>query len=141
MLTPLSEGNVKRMIVCGTLMTIVALLAACQPPTFLKSDDLVGIWTTDYGSVTEYREDGTFRTADTIERLETEVFTKGQYQLQGTRLTLQNAKDSVTCPGAEGSYQIQITKDGELIYELEADECVKRRAKLSNEGPQYRVSP
>ena len=125
----------------AALITIFALLAACQPPTTLTSDDLVGIWTTDYGHFTEYREDGTFRNADYLEGLEARVIEKGKYQLQGTRLTLQNAEDSVYCPGAEGSYQIQITKDGEMIYELEADECATRRIHITTEGPKYRVSP
>jgi hypothetical protein len=141
MLTMKPNTELRWMVVCAALIVIVASLAACQPPTIISSDDLVGIWTSDYGGFTEYREDGTHRHSDSIEGLETLVGMEGQYQLQGTRLTLQTAEDSVYCSGIEGSYQVQMTKDGELEYELEADECAVRRVGITTGGPLHRVSP
>jgi len=143
MLTVKSNIKLRWMVVCVAWIVIIALLAACQPPTTLTSDDLVGIWTstvTDYGYV-EYFEDGTWRQAYTLKQLETLNEYKGQYQLQGSRLTLQSAEDSPRCPGLEGSYQVRINEKGELEYELEADECTVRRVGITTEGPYRRVSP
>ena len=133
------KSNTKILVV---LMVIVSLgLTACAgsqptptpvPPTptpSITEEDLIGIWY-GYGPL-QFNEDGTYRNARAITWLETAPDDVGQFRLEGTTLTFISSNDSPNCRGQSGSYQVELTEQGQLQFVLIEDPCqprVNRRA-------------
>jgi hypothetical protein len=93
---------------------------------------LIGIWWThDADQVPwaiQFNEDGTFRSAHTYLRLETVPKDEGQFQLEGTSLTLiSNSDCEGSCKGLKGSYEVEFTQYGQLLLKEKQDQCLKRK--------------
>lgn len=98
----------------------------------IAKQKLLGIWWTQDSNDTpwaiQFNENGTFRTAQTILRLEKLPIDEGQFLLQGTSLTLISNKDcDGSCKGLQGIYNLELTKYGDLIFEEQKELCMERR--------------
>lgn len=91
--------------------------ATLAPGEFIASkiEDLVGIWESQYmGAVAymQYKADGTFNLAYTIEKLKTAPIAYGTFWFEGTVF---NTKDNL-CP--KGSYEVRVQKEGDRPIHL-----------------------
>jgi hypothetical protein len=102
-------------------------------------DDLIGIWQAE-SVVTQFYEDGTFRAANSVNLLESLPVAEGEFQFDGNEITLITSEESLNCEGLIGSYQVQLTEQGELQFELQEDPCNSRHYNFTNE-PWSRNSP
>jgi hypothetical protein len=98
--------------------------------------DLNGIWQPipPANVWREYREDGTFRMAETQDGLEAPLVT-GEYWFEGSVVHFKevSGEPEWAC-GAEdiGQYEVQILESGEIRYVMVEDECDGRAATLPN---------
>jgi hypothetical protein len=102
-------------------------------------DDLIGIWQSGT-TVTQFYEDGTFRAANSVNLFESLPVAEGQFQLDGNELSFITSEESSNCEGLIGSYQVQLTEQGELQLELQEDPCNSRHYEFTN-APWSRNSP
>jgi hypothetical protein len=97
------------------------------PPTpSITVENMIGIWRSPDGLYLEFNGDGTFRRAEAVPWLKTAPFEVGQFQLEGTVLTFIPSNDSQECRGQSGRYQVELTGEGQLQFELQEDECQVR---------------
>ena len=101
-----------------------------QPAAGISSDDLSGIWMDAVSMYTEFRDDGTFRAADSIGGLETLPMDQGTFQLQGNEFTLTSDEDTVFGRGTVGIYQVRLTETGDLEMVQLEDPCRERVGSL-----------
>ena len=93
---------------------------------------LVGIWWTfdsdGWPQTIQFNENGTFRTANTLLRLEKMPKDEGRFQLEGTSLTLiSNKKCASSCRGLKGHYKVEYTTYGKLQLNVQEDQCMERK--------------
>jgi hypothetical protein len=114
------------------LVVMVSLgLAACadsQPAPSIGGVDITDIWKQDEGpEVLQLNEDGTFAAApmnpDFLEKAPTDI---GEFRLEGTSFTFITSDESAFCAGQTGRYQVGLTEQGQLEFELEEDPCYER---------------
>jgi hypothetical protein len=102
---------------------------------------LTGVWyLAIYETYLQLNGDGRFSFADTQQELEEAPFDAGQFRLEGTSLTFIINNESKLCAGQTGSYEVELTEEGELRFVLEEDECWERRLGVPAE-PWSRVEP
>lgn len=126
------------------LVAVLSLgLAACAgsppgptpvPPTptaNITVEDLVGVWyMASLETFLQFNEDGTFSFANAQGELEEAPFDAGQYRLEGTSLTFITNKESKLCAGQTGSYEIELTEEGQVQFVPQEDQCSLRLAGL-----------
>ncbi len=110
----------------AALVVVVVLfgLVACagsQSASSITEEDLIGVWD-EYGAL-QFNEDGTYRVAKGIPWLETAPAEAGEFRLEGTTLTFISSNDSQECRGQSGSYQVELTEQGQLQFVLQEDPC------------------
>jgi predicted esterase len=89
----------------------------------------------------QIREDGTYHEGHRIDRLEEYPSEVGTFQLDGTALTLIAGDVSVFCSsGQTGSFEVELTQQGQLRFMSPEDECLVRGTGMSS-GLWTRVSP
>ena len=98
----------------------------------IAKQKLLGIWWTydsnDTPWAIQFNENGTFRTAQTILRLEKMPTDEGKFLLQGTSLTLISNKDcDGSCKGLQGIYKLEFTKHGDLLFKEQKELCMERK--------------
>jgi hypothetical protein len=121
-----------------TLITV--FLAGCgtaaPTPAAITEENLIEIWKRQRGETFyfQFNEDGTFKVADSEAFLQGSTFDMGEFQLEGALLTLTTGAESSECAGLVGSYQMELTEEGDLKFTLDEDECALR-------GPDAQLSP
>ena len=93
---------------------------------------LSGIWWTydanDVPWAIQFNEDGTFRIAHTVLRLEKLPKDEGKFQLEGNSLILISNKDCAgSCKGLKGNYEVEFTKYDKLLLKEQDDQCMERK--------------
>jgi len=87
-------------------------------------EDLIGIWRHPEGMVLKLNEDGTYRLAEIVARLETLPSELGRFELEGRTFTFITSNESPACTGQTGSYQVELTEQGKLRFvSLQDDPC------------------
>ena len=127
-----------RLILLVIVMLTVMVSACTEDPTTpeLVTDmsGLLGLWEPipPASLWRVYREDGTFRMAETQDSLEAPLVT-GECWFEGSVLHLKEVSgDPEWACGAEdiGQYEVQILESGEIKYVMVEDECNGRAAML-----------
>ncbi len=118
------------------VMLITVFLAGCGTPAAITEEDLIGVWKRQEGETFyfQFNEDGTFKVASSEAFLKGSTFDMGEFQLEGALLTLTTSAESSDCVGQVGSYQMELTEEGDLKFTLDEDECGLR-------GPDAQLSP
>jgi hypothetical protein len=126
------------------LVVIVSLgLAACagsQPAASIGGVDIIGVWKQEGETYFQLNEDGTYRTAASFAFLEQAPLEVGQFQLEGTSFTFITSDESFECTGLEGSYELELTEQGQLRFVVQEDACEMRGIVFSRR-PWDRVEP
>jgi hypothetical protein len=60
-----------------------------------------------------------------------------EFRLEGTSLTFITSDESALCAGQTGSYQVELTEQGQLQFELEEDPCQERAIHHSGSWSRY----
>ena len=95
-----------------------------KPSSSITLEDLVGIWqNVDDKQYLQLNEDGTYRVSSYIAGLEEYPFEVGQFRLEGGSFTLITGDESHFCRGQHGSYQVELTGQGQFHFELQEDAC------------------
>jgi hypothetical protein len=114
---------------------------AATPLSSSGIEQLAGLWQdAESGTYLQLGADGTFRLAVSPAWLEASPLDLGQFRLEGALLTLSSSADSHWCVHQQGSYQIELTRSGELRFELWEDPCQNRALSLPA-GHWSRVEP
>jgi hypothetical protein len=136
------EFKVNLAVVLVVIVSLGLMLASCgglQPAPSIGGVDITGVWKQE-DAYTQFNEDGTYRTAYTLAFLEKAPFEVGQFRLEGTSFTFITSDESWLCPGLIGSYEVELTEQGQLQFVLQEDACEMRGIKYSAE-PWDRVEP
>jgi hypothetical protein len=100
------------------------------PPTPAPSitvENLTGVWhTTSPWLYLLLNEDGTYLFTDVNNWRKPYPFDEGQFRLEGSLLTFITSDESTRCAGQTGSYQVELTEEGQLRFELQEDACDSR---------------
>jgi hypothetical protein len=93
--------------------------------------DLIGIWkpdTTDdmLTSVIKFYDDGTYRIAYDVEKIETRPIDKGQIRLDGEDITF-IPSESPACKTNTGKYTIKKIEKSKFEFTVQEDPCDRRR--------------
>lgn len=127
---------VNRIFIISSIALIVMIGTFNVSETYAEDNiaiqKLIGIWWThDANQVPwaiQFNEDGTFRSAHTYLRLETEPKDEGQFQIKGTSLTLISNRDCEgSCKGLKGRYEMEFTEYGQLVLKEMEDQCSERK--------------
>ena len=111
------------------IVVLVVVVAACGGDSEITVEDLVGTWLTDEPSYVEFKEDGSYSIAFSIEGLEDSPIELGQFTLEGSLFTFISGEESFFCVADDrGSYEMEVLDEGpssedriEMI--LVDDEC------------------
>ena len=138
------------LFIASLLLVLVTIAAACGDDDDgeeegITVEDFTGTWfLSSAGLYVQFNEDGTFRAASSVADLEDEPFDLGQFRLEGTLFTFTTSDESPLCAGQSGSYQVELTEEGELQFALEEDPNCGPRASLTSgiaSGPLSRIEP
>lgn len=123
------------------VQTMVEATLTAHPAPSVGGVDLTGVWKQDEvgGRYLQLNEDGTYRVASERVWLEQAPREIGQFRLEGTLLTFTASNGSSYCRGQSGSYQVELTQEGQLLFVLQEDACQKRA--YGHEGAWSRVEP
>lgn len=122
------------------VVLLVALLAACtdkpppMPPKRPNTELIVGEFARrpPAGTTTaRFGADGSVTIAREPKELDSKPLAVGTYRLDGDKLTLVYQKGEMCEAGAEGTYQVVISKVG--IRFTKVDDACERRAKMDSE--------
>ncbi len=131
------------LVVIVSLGLVIAACAGSQLAPGIAVEDLVGVWQEEtIVAATEYiqlNEDGTYSVANEQHWLEEAPVEIGEFRLEGTLLTFITGSESKACVGQNGSYQVELTEQGQLEFVLEEDECEIRA--IGQPGLYSRVEP
>jgi hypothetical protein len=108
----------------------------CQDNS-IQLKDLIGIWKPDssndnLSSVIKFGENGTYRIAYNVERLDTRPIDKGQFKLEGEHITF-IPSESPACKTNTGEYTIKMTEKGNFEFTRLEDPCDRRRCLFGRE--------
>jgi hypothetical protein len=120
-----------KILVALVVVIVWSTLTACagsKSAPSLGGVDITGVWKQDEGSLfLQVNEDGTYAAApikpDFIEKAPVEI---GQFRLEGASFTFITSDESAFCGGQTGRYQVELTEQGQLQFELEEDACQER---------------
>ena len=120
-------------------IALIVMMGALSSETYGENNitmlDLLGIWQqhSDIPWAIQFNENGTFRTAYTVLRLEKIPKDEGRFQLEGTSLTLISNDDCEgSCKGLEGRYKVEFTEYGRLLLKEQEDPCLERKEVCSS---------
>lgn len=132
-------------ILAALVVVIVSsMLTACagsKPAPSLGGVDITGLWKqSGPGYFLQLNEDGTYRTAHSLASLEQAPGEIGQYRLEGTSFTFIPSDETLDCKGLSGSFELELTEQGQLQFTVQEDACEMRGFVFSNR-PWDRVEP
>ena len=137
----MNQKNIK-----SALILMVILCALLCVETFgqdnIAKTDLLGVWQqyADIPWAIQFNEDGTFRAAYTVARLEQVPEDEGRFLLRGTSLSLVSDKDCKgSCKGLKGIYKVEFTAYGWLLLKEQKEACEVRSIACTQ--PWVRVAP
>lgn len=135
----------KAKLLVALVVVIVSLgLTACaglQPAPSIGGVDITGVWKqSSPANFLQLNEDGTYRTSARVTLLETAPNEVGQYRLEGTSFTFIPSDETLDCKGLSGSYELELTEQGQLQFTVQEDACEMRGFVFSNR-PWERVEP
>ena len=128
--------SINKIIIISSMVLIV--MFGIFVSTEVYSEDKITIqklsgtcWTYDANDVPwaiQFNEDGTFRIAHTVLRLEKLPKDEGKFQLEGNSLILISNKDCAgSCKGLKGNYEVEFTKYDKLLLKEQDDQCMERK--------------
>ena len=93
-----------------------------QAEPSITAEALIGRWQSDDmnipGLIIEFKEDGTYNVG---------AYEFGTFQLEDTLLTLTSTDEDLFCfAGTPGTYEVELTKEGQLHWTLRDDDCFDR---------------
>lgn len=125
----------RKIIIMSSIALIVMSIFFIDIETYgedkIAMKKLFGIWWTydsnDIPWAIQFNEDGTFRMAHTVLRLERRPKDEGKFQLEGTSVILISNKDCKgSCKGLQGKYNIEFT-EYDLLLKEQDDQCLERK--------------
>jgi len=132
------KSKAKLLVVLAVIISSTLVVPACggsQPEPGVTVDTLAGVWRHDKsGRHLQLNEDGTYRYASAAAWLEQAPREVGQYQLEGTTLTLIPSDESRDCKGQPGSYQVELIGEDQLQFVLQEDACQLRASGSTGTG-------
>ena len=118
-----------------TLMVIgLILLTGCSasdtpsgPGPVTDAKDILGTWK-KAGTYYQFNEDGTYRSASSLEMLAERPRTLGEFWFEGGQFFKKEIKvrNVSSCGSAIGIYEVQMLENGNLEFTSVEDECQKR---------------
>jgi len=100
----------------------LGLITACQPVESITVDEISGVWRSESGVAFLFlNEDGTFSQAASNNPENPFVF--GQWQLEGTTLTIHADDESAFCAGYSASTQVEFIDEDKFKSILIKDDC------------------
>jgi hypothetical protein len=126
------KSKTKTVVVLVVILSLDLVIAACggsrpAPTPGITVEDLIGMWyDVDRREYLQLNEDGTYRVAMTVGFIEASPYELGQYRLEGTLFTFITSDESPDCQGQTGRYQVELTEQGQLQFELQEDPCQAR---------------
>ena len=111
--------------------------------TGIQLQDLIGIWKPDtdndmYIRFIKFYDDGTYRIAYDVEKIETRPTDKGQIKLEGKDITF-TPSESPMCKNNQGKYTIKKIEKDKFEFTVQEDPCDRRRCLFSRNL--IRISP
>jgi hypothetical protein len=99
-----------------------------------SAEEVVGTWT----SGSRYRRidnDGTYRSASALDRLESQPDTITSYQFEGTKMIVEELwrPGGIHCVDTIGRYEVRLLESGSIQIVLLEDECTARAASVAKE--------
>jgi hypothetical protein len=125
--------RLKSLILVMTMlvMTFLAVENGQCEETGVQLKDLIGIWKPDTTndmliSFIKFYDDGTYRIAYDVEKIETRPTDKGQIKLEGKDITF-IPSESPMCKTNPGKYTIKKIEKGKFEFTVQEDPCDRRR--------------
>ncbi|MGD9072965.1 MAG: hypothetical protein PVI69_14485 [Desulfobacterales bacterium] len=125
--------RLKSLILVMTIlvMTFLAVENGQCEETGVQLKDLIGIWKPDTTndmliSFIKFYDDGTYRIAYDVEKIETRPTDKGQIKLEGKDITF-IPSESPMCKTNPGKYTIKKIEKGKFEFTVQEDPCDRRR--------------
>ena len=113
------------------LMLFLAIENGQCTDSCVQLKDLIGIWKPDttndmFISFIKFYDDGTYRIAYDVEKIETRPTDKGQIKLEGKDITF-IPSESPMCKTTPGKYTIKKIENGKLEFTVQEDPCDRSR--------------
>ena len=127
---------INKIIIMSSISLVVMIGVFIAAETYgednITMQRLSGIWWTydadDIPWAIQFNENGTFRIAHTVLRLDKLPKDEGKFQLEGTSLILISNKDCEgSCKGLKGTYKVEFTKYDKLRLKEQDDQCLERK--------------
>ena len=125
--------RLKSLILVMTIlvMTFLAVENGQCEETGVQLKDLIGIWKPDTTndmliSFIKFYDDGTYRIAYDVEKIETRPTDKGQIKLEGKDITF-IPSESPMCKTNQGKYTIKKIEKGKFEFTVQKDQSERRR--------------
>ena len=125
--------RLKSLILVMTIlvMTFLAVENGQCEETGVQLKDLIGIWKPDTTndmliSFIKFYDDGTYRIAYDVEKIETRPTDKGRIKLEGKDITF-IPSESPMCKTNPGKYTIKKIEKGKFEFTVQEDPCDRRR--------------
>ena len=123
--------NRRKILLSLLAFCVLLLVGACQTGPGITRADLIGTWDRPDDSITFY-DDGTYRVGTPFSDVDEITADSGQFQLEGSLLTYKTNDDSAYCAGQEGSYEVEMVAQDELLLTLREDDCLVRSHSTMN---------
>ena len=125
------------LIVTFFLMAFLVIGNSQSGETSVTLKDLIGIWKPDVSGgdhtlIIKFNDDGSFRMAWKVDRLDTRPIDKGQVRLEGKQVTFFSS-ESLTCKNEIGKYTIGMIEKGTFRLTMQEDPCVSRSSVFVSE--------
>lgn len=129
-----------------TICVAVLILSACQSGSGFTQEDLIGTWEWQGTFIIQFNADGSYRYVTDAKQwdLETQAGDIGEYQLEGTTLTLISNPDTVLCAGLQGTYTLELDEESVLHLTPIEDPCDMKtddNQPLYNRGTTFKNAP
>jgi hypothetical protein len=125
------------------LMLFLAIENGQCTDSCVQLKDLIGIWKPDttnnmFISLIKFYDDGTYRIAYDVEKIETRPTDKGQIKLEGKDITF-IPSESPMCKTNKGKYTIKKIEKDKFEFTVKEDLCDRRRCLFGRKL--IRISP
>ena len=100
-----------------------------------SAEEIVGTWLGAGSFYIRFDEDGTFRQAHALDKLDSQPYAINSYQFEGTKMVITEVSVSgvPTCGMKIGSYEIRLLESGNIWIVAIKDQCVPRAWDIAGE--------